>query len=78
MKLRGDRCQCSGCGKYFNSTAAFDKHRRGEMTARKCLTEQEMTGKGMERNSAGFWITGRMPTRPAFTFGKPESAYIND
>jgi hypothetical protein len=37
------------------------------MTARKCLTEQEMTAKGMSHNAAGFWITAKMPTKPAFT-----------
>jgi hypothetical protein len=62
VKLRGDHCQCSGppykgCGEYFNSTAAFDKHRTGEWTARRCLSPDEMRAIGMAQTASGFWIT---------------------
>jgi hypothetical protein len=29
-KLTDSRCQCSGCGEYFNSDTAFEKHRVGQ------------------------------------------------
>ena len=69
MKLRGDHCQCSGppykgCGEYFNSTAAFDRHRVGPFMPpglRRCLTVPEMLAKGMVRNSKGFWVSEPMP-----------------
>ena len=60
--LSGDRNQCQGCKAYFNSTYAFDKHRRGEHGHdRRCLTPEEMMGKGMSVNNDGYWITKTMP-----------------
>jgi hypothetical protein len=60
--LSGDRNQCQGCKHYFNSTLAFDKHRRGEYGHnRRCLTSEEMTEKGMSVNKDGYWITKAMP-----------------
>jgi hypothetical protein len=62
MKLRGDRCRCVSCNAYFNSTAAFDKHRSGAYGKdRRCLTPQEMAERGMEQNNDGYWITRRNP-----------------
>ena len=62
MKLSGDRNQCQGCKGYFNSSFAFDKHRRGEHGIdRRCLTGSEMRAKGMDTNAAGFWISAAMP-----------------
>ena len=60
--LTNDRNQCQGCKTYFNSTKAFDKHRRGEHGHdRRCLTEAEMLAKGMSVNKDGFWVTKAMP-----------------
>lgn len=66
MRLGESRCQCSACGDYFNSTAAFDRHRCGEFAKpgkvdgmRGCKTRAQMVMDGMERNRAGFWITER-------------------
>jgi len=52
-KLGENRCQCASCGEHFNSTAAFDKHR----SQGRCLTADEMLGKGMAINSSGWWVT---------------------
>jgi len=61
MRLTGDRNQCQGCKVFFNSTAAFDKHREGPHGAgRRCLSEAEMLAKGMAKNSAGFWVGSPM------------------
>jgi len=61
--LRGDRNQCPGCNEYFNSTAAFDKHRTGEHknNGRRCMSSVEMTAKGMFVGSDGFWRGSAMP-----------------
>tara|TARA_R110000822_G_scaffold9644_1_gene37247 strand:+ start:197 stop:421 length:225 start_codon:yes stop_codon:yes gene_type:complete len=60
--LNGDRNQCPGCGHFFNSTYAFEKHRKGEHGVdRRCLTPDEMEGKGMSINASGFWIGKSMP-----------------
>lgn len=64
--LRGDRCQCQGCYEYFNSTAAFDKHRigkrlRGQVLVRRCLRLDEMRALGMSQNEAGFWVSRARP-----------------
>jgi hypothetical protein len=62
LVLRGDRCRCSSCGLFFNSTAAFTKHRSGKYpNGRRCLSEAELTAKGYAINAAGFWTTGAMP-----------------
>jgi hypothetical protein len=62
-KLTGNRCRCSACGDYFNSTSTFDRHRAGTFAARgtgsharRCLTADELRAKGWARNAAGFWI----------------------
>lgn len=47
------RCQCSGCGRYFSSVGAFDKHRREGA----CLSETEMLGRGMVVNDRGYWVS---------------------
>ena len=56
-KLNGDHCRCAACGEYFNSTAAFDKHRIGDMTMRSCRTPDVMRAVGMQISSTGWWIT---------------------
>ena len=62
-KLRGRHCQCQGCFEYFNSFAAFEKHRVGTFMpdTRHCLTTDEMYELGMSLNSADFWITSERP-----------------
>lgn len=56
--LRGDRCQCCACHEYFNSTAAFNKHRTGEHGVdRRCRTPDEMQAIGMAVSSRGWWVT---------------------
>lgn len=61
MKLTGQRNQCAACEAYFNSNSAFDEHRTGPFgspgapSARRCLSGEEMSAKGMARNAAGFW-----------------------
>lgn len=66
MKLTGDRNHCTTCGEYFNSTAAFDKHRRGdfgnEENPRRCLLPMQMMARGMATNAYGFWVT-KLSTR---------------
>ena len=59
MVLRGRRCQCVECGKYFNSDFAFGKHRTGkyEPLQRRCRTEQEMIDRGMVVTESGFWAS---------------------
>src|SRR6185437_5697649 len=55
-KLTGRRCQCCGCGEYFNGERGFDRHRVGVYGVnRRCLSAAEMTTRGWYRNAAGFW-----------------------
>lgn len=57
-RLTGSRCLCRGCGEYFNSVYAFDRHRVwASPVVQRCLTDEDMVGKGMTINSSGFWIT---------------------
>lgn len=60
--LRGDHSLCAACGRYFNSTLAFDRHRAGRHGIdRRCRTELEMRRAGMSRNAGGWWITRARP-----------------
>ena len=64
MKLTGDRNQCQGCKQYFNSTAAFEKHRVGEHGKdRRCLNPDEMQARGMVLRDDGFWRGSAMPEK---------------
>lgn len=69
MKLTGNRCLCSGCGEIFNSVGAFEMHRVGKGRERRCERPESV---GMVKNGAGFWITGKMPVRPA-NFGQKKA-----
>lgn len=64
MILRGDRCQCRACGELFNSTYAFDKHRQGPYTDRRCLSALALAERGFTQDVKGFW---RSPRRGEFT-----------
>jgi hypothetical protein len=57
--LRGDHSQCPGCGEYFNSTYAFDKHRTGRYAPmqRRCLSLDEMRALGMVISATGWWLS---------------------
>lgn len=60
-KLTGRRCQCCGCGEYFNGERGFDRHRVGVYGVnRRCLSVAEMIARGWYRNTAGFWAMARL------------------
>jgi hypothetical protein len=72
LKVTHSRCKCPGCHRFFNSTAAFDKHRIGmHGKDRRCMTAEEMIAKGMDKNSDGYWITALMPS--GFSYQDEES-----
>ena len=71
MRLTNSRCQCGGCGLYFTSTSAFDKHRTGRYAntgewqgTRRCLTTAEMDAKGMALRTDGVWAGSKDSWRP--------------
>jgi hypothetical protein len=72
MKLKGDKCQCTACGRFFNSTHAFEKQRTGPFShnvlSRECRTDEQMLAKGMCLNSKGLWIGSK---RAEFTSPEP-------
>ena len=55
--LSGESCLCTVCGEIFEKVNGFDKHRTGNPENRRCLTPDEMRGKGMVVNSYGRWGT---------------------
>ncbi len=59
LPFGSDKCKCSRCGEYFNSTHAFSKHRVSgfQPVTRTCLTPAEMRGKGWSINRTGHWVT---------------------
>lgn len=54
-KLVGEINQCPSCNLYFNSNTAFSFHRTGPHSSRKCLTEEEMSAKGMVLSARDLW-----------------------
>lgn len=55
-----DRNMCPSCGEFFNSTAAFDKHRIDAPEGRRCMDATEMLAKGMSKKETGHWVTRKM------------------
>lgn len=51
-----DRCHCTDCHETFNSTSAFDRHRRGGT----CLSPREA---GLSRTQRGYWARPATPER---------------
>ena len=49
--------QCSGCSRNFTGISAFEDHRAGSYTrnTRHCLSEDEMSARGLERKASGRW-----------------------
>lgn len=58
---QNDRNQCPSCGEFFSSSYAFDAHRIGAFSNRRCMTLAEMVGKGMLRNSNFWWVSEANP-----------------
>lgn len=50
-------CECTGCGEFFNSVAAFDRHQYGVGDDVRCMTVKEMRAKKMTHNERGLWVT---------------------
>ena len=61
MKLTGNKCQCGACSLYFRSVSAFDRHRVGPHSNRRCLDITQMSSKGMVCDERGFWKSGHNP-----------------
>ena len=61
LKVTHSRCQCRGCGEYFNSVGAFDKHRIHRVEKKPvypyCLSVEGMELAGMVKNNAGYWCS---------------------
>lgn len=54
-------CLCrGGCGRYFQSVRAFDRHRDGPWDKRRCCTTPRMAERGLVLDPRGFW---RFPKR---------------
>lgn len=60
---------CTVCHESFTGSTSGDMHRTGDHAVnegpdrRRCLTVDEMTGKGMVRNDRGIWTTGKATTQ---------------
>ena len=54
-------CGCRNCGLVFTTVRSFDRHRVGPYDiskpgfGRRCLTEAELTDKGMVQDARGRW-----------------------
>lgn len=79
-KLTGDKNQCPGCSKYFNSSYAFEKHRTGkhENNQRRCKTLEEMLAAGMVINKEDWWVSClHTPDSLAMTTRTPQDVVSN-
>jgi hypothetical protein len=59
LPRRTDRCWCSECGAYFNSSGTLSRHRVKEDYAieRRCLSFGEMRAKGWSQLDSGHWVS---------------------
>lgn len=66
LKPGSRACRCACCGEYFGGERAFDVHRVGPMTDRRCLPRSGMRDVGLDLDESGYW---RRPKeeRPART-----------
>ena len=81
LPLNGHRCQCSGCGEYFNHEYGFERHRVGKHRdrQRRCLSVAEMAAKNFSKNSGGFWITEpHTGARTAIAKGRPFAYEVSE
>jgi hypothetical protein len=65
---RGD-FECVTCGLMFGGVGAFDLHRTGTLTDRRCLSASELPAKGLALGARGRWGRGydgapRLRARP--------------
>ena len=61
---RRNFCLCRGCGAYFLTVAAFERHRvslQGAGSKRVCVAPPGMAGVGLALDARGYW---RLPLRP--------------
>lgn len=53
-------CKCAECGRYFGGVRAFDLHRTGPASARKCADPAGLTSKKGQPllflNDRGYWV----------------------
>jgi len=60
LRLGSARCHCPTCHHTFNSISSFDRHRVGGYqsggSGRRCLSPEELRGRGWSQNKKGFWI----------------------
>ena len=64
LSARSDRCVCRACGEHFNSTFAFEFHRTGDWTQRRCRDREEMRSIGMRLNDHSWVSAGRPVSTP--------------
>ncbi len=56
LRVGSNRCRCAQCGRFFGSVTGFDKHQqRAPDGNARCLSENEMCGRGMVQGAAGWW-----------------------
>jgi hypothetical protein len=58
LPFGSNKCKCDACGEYFFSSGAFDRHRTGSYTQRRCWTYEEMVADGMTITASGYWTHG--------------------
>ena len=56
MKLTGSMSQCTACGLVFGTVRGFDGHRVGDYSARRCLSEAQLTEAGYAFDGC-LWLT---------------------
>jgi hypothetical protein len=64
-KLKGNQCQCSGCGEAFRTVRGFDEHRTGKGDDRRCNAPAVLREWGFTLDAQGFW---RMAKKEGYTW----------
>jgi hypothetical protein len=72
LPIGSNRCQCTGCGRYFASVSGFDRHQRITDGVVECRDPGSIvnlkTGEhSLILNKAGYWQGPEMAEIPVFT-----------
>lgn len=70
LPFGADKCRCTACGLYFNSSYAFERHRGNQG----CLTVEELRRKGWGVVATGHWVPRAVREKPKFHAPSPTTS----
>lgn len=60
LPIGSNKCKCAACGEYFLTVKAFETHRYGKYTDRRCTETADMDKRRLSLDEKGYW---RLPKK---------------